>query len=180
MVLRGFTEIYNQSYSSLIFEFLTSFIFNNNKGFEGKIVRKELETFTDSERLIGDVDKNQVINEFVEKERIPFDGVRPAEILFGRDTRPSGEALLEAADKYRHHKLYLASYYHFVLFYCQIKIRYVWTEMKGVTSIVGVISSDMGIWITPQLHWMVHAKNKGIKALEQDYFEQLSNSFKLV
>lgn len=39
----------------------------------------------------------QLINEFVEKERIPFDGVRPAEILLGRDTRPSGEALLEAA-----------------------------------------------------------------------------------
>jgi phosphoacetylglucosamine mutase len=39
----------------------------------------------------------QLINEFVEKERIPFDGFRPTEILLGRDTRPSGEALLEAA-----------------------------------------------------------------------------------
>jgi phosphoacetylglucosamine mutase len=89
----------------------------------------------------------QLITEFVEKERIPFDGVRPAEILLGRDTRPSGEALLEAA---RH----------------------------GVTSIVGAVASDMGILTTPQLHWMVRARNKGIKVSEQDYFEQLSNSFR--
>ena len=39
----------------------------------------------------------QLINEFVKKEGIQFDGVKPAEILLGRDTRPSGEALLEAA-----------------------------------------------------------------------------------
>jgi hypothetical protein len=51
----------------------------------------------------------QLITEFVEKERIPFDGVRPAEILLGRDTRPSGEALLEAARQVWFHKLYLAS-----------------------------------------------------------------------
>lgn len=52
--------------------------------------------------------------------------------------------------------------------------------MKGVTSIVGAVAFDMGILTTPQLHWMVRARNKGIKASEQDYFEQLSNSFKLV
>jgi len=33
----------------------------------------------------------------VKKENIRFDGVRSAEILLGRDTRPSGESLLEAA-----------------------------------------------------------------------------------
>ncbi|KAJ1386557.1 Phosphoacetylglucosamine mutase [Sesbania bispinosa] len=89
----------------------------------------------------------QLINEFVEKERIPFDGVRQAEILLGRDTRPSGEALLEAA-------------------------------REGVTSIVGAVATDMGILTTPQLHWMVRARNKGMKASEQDYFEQLSSSFR--
>jgi len=52
--------------------------------------------------------------------------------------------------------------------------------MKGVTSIVGAVASDMGILTTPQLHWMVRARNKGIKALEQDYFEQLSSSFRSV
>jgi hypothetical protein len=52
--------------------------------------------------------------------------------------------------------------------------------MKGVTSIVGAVASDMGILTTPQLHWMVRARNKGIKASEQDYFKQLSNSFRLV
>lgn len=39
----------------------------------------------------------QLINEFVEKEGIPFNGVRPAEVILGRDTRPSGDALLKAA-----------------------------------------------------------------------------------
>ncbi|PNX55688.1 phosphoacetylglucosamine mutase-like protein, partial [Trifolium pratense] len=48
----------------------------------------------------------------------------------------------------------------------------------GVTSIVGAVASDMGILTTRQLHWMVRARNKGIKASEQDYFEQLSNSFR--
>lgn len=52
--------------------------------------------------------------------------------------------------------------------------------MKGVTSIVGAVASDMGILTTPQLHWMVRARNKGIKASEQDYFEQLTSSFRSV
>jgi phosphoacetylglucosamine mutase len=52
--------------------------------------------------------------------------------------------------------------------------------MKGVTSIVGAVASDMGILTTPQLHWMVRARNKGIKAAEQDYFEQLTSSFRSV
>lgn len=52
--------------------------------------------------------------------------------------------------------------------------------MKGVTSIAGAVASDMGILTTPQLHWMVRARNKGIKASEQDYFDQLSSSFRLV
>ncbi|KAB1215861.1 Phosphoacetylglucosamine mutase [Morella rubra] len=38
----------------------------------------------------------QLITEFVEKESILLETVRPAEILLGRDTRPSGESLLEA------------------------------------------------------------------------------------
>lgn len=33
----------------------------------------------------------------MKKENIPFDGTHSAEILLGRDTRPSGESLLEAA-----------------------------------------------------------------------------------
>ncbi|KAE9596737.1 putative phosphoacetylglucosamine mutase [Lupinus albus] len=89
----------------------------------------------------------KLINEFAEKESIPFDGIRPAEVLLGRDTRPSGDDLLEAA-------------------------------RQGVTSIIGAVALDMGILTTPQLHWMVRARNKGLKASEQDYFEQLSSSFR--
>ncbi|KAK4262493.1 hypothetical protein QN277_028048 [Acacia crassicarpa] len=88
----------------------------------------------------------QLINDFV-KEGIPFNGVRPAEVILGRDTRPSGDALLKAAK-------------------------------EGIASIVGAIATDMGILTTPQLHWMVRARNMGMKASEEDYFEQLSSSFR--
>lgn len=88
-----------------------------------------------------------LIIEFVEKESIPLEGVRPAQILLGRDTRPSGESLLEAAK-------------------------------QGINSILGAVAIDMGIVTTPQLHWMVRARNKGVKASELDYFEQLSSSFR--
>jgi phosphoacetylglucosamine mutase len=37
----------------------------------------------------------------------------------------------------------------------------------------------MGILTTPQLHWMVRSKNKGIKVSESDYFTQLIDSFRL-
>ncbi|KAF3954815.1 hypothetical protein CMV_019893 [Castanea mollissima] len=88
----------------------------------------------------------QLIIEFVEKENIPLEGARPAQILLGRDTRPSGESLLEAAK-------------------------------QGINSILGAVAIDMGIVTTPQLHWMVRAQ-KGVKASELDYFEQLSSSFR--
>ncbi|KAM4073566.1 hypothetical protein ACB094_10G029200 [Castanea mollissima] len=88
-----------------------------------------------------------LIIEFVEKENIPLEGARLAQILLGRDTRPSGESLLEAAK-------------------------------QGISSILGAVAIDMGIVTTPQLHWMVRARNKGVKASELDYFEQLSSSFR--
>ncbi|GFZ00885.1 phosphoglucosamine mutase-like protein [Actinidia rufa] len=42
----------------------------------------------------------------------------------------------------------------------------------------GAVAVDMGILTTPQLHWMVRARNKSMKATELEYFEQLSNSFR--
>lgn len=52
--------------------------------------------------------------------------------------------------------------------------------MKGISSIVGVIALDMGVLTTPQLHWMVRSRNKGMKASEVDYFEQISSSLRSV
>ncbi|XAR55865.1 Phosphoacetylglucosamine mutase [Bertholletia excelsa] len=89
----------------------------------------------------------QLIDEFVKKENIPLEGARPAEILLGRDTRPSGVSLLEAAK-------------------------------QGISTIVGAIMIDMGVLTTPQLHWMVRARNKGTGAAEVDYVDQLSSSFR--
>ncbi|KAL1195536.1 Phosphoacetylglucosamine mutase [Cardamine amara subsp. amara] len=87
-----------------------------------------------------------LIREFMEKEDITI-GEKSAEVLLGRDTRPSGESLLRAAE-------------------------------IGVGSILGSVAIDIGILTTPQLHWMVRAKNKGLKATENDYFENLSVSFR--
>ncbi|GAV90135.1 PGM_PMM_IV domain-containing protein/PGM_PMM_I domain-containing protein/PGM_PMM_II domain-containing protein/PGM_PMM_III domain-containing protein [Cephalotus follicularis] len=89
----------------------------------------------------------QLISEFVTKENIPLDGTWTGEILVGRDTRPSGASLLEAAE-------------------------------QGIGSVVGAVALDMGILTTPQLHWMVRARNKGMRATELDYFKQLSDSFR--
>ncbi|XP_028077555.1 phosphoacetylglucosamine mutase isoform X1 [Camellia sinensis] len=89
----------------------------------------------------------QLIDDFVKKENIPLEEAESAEILLGRDTRPSGESLLDAAK-------------------------------QGIISIVGAVAVDMGVLTTPQLHWMVRARNKAMKATELDYFNQLSSSFR--
>ncbi|XP_016649503.1 PREDICTED: phosphoacetylglucosamine mutase isoform X1 [Prunus mume] len=89
----------------------------------------------------------ELIAEFVKKENITLDGAKPVEILLARDTRPSGEFLLEAAK-------------------------------QGIGSIIGAVALDMGILTTPQLHWMVRARNGGVKASETDYFKRLSSSFR--
>lgn len=39
----------------------------------------------------------QLLDEFTKKESIILEGSPPAQVLLGRDTRPSGENLLEAA-----------------------------------------------------------------------------------
>lgn len=56
----------------------------------------------------------------------------------------------------------------------------VYVRLKGINSIAGALALNMGILTTPQLHWMVRATNKGLKATELDYFEQLSSSFRFV
>nr|XP_010911230.1 phosphoacetylglucosamine mutase [Elaeis guineensis] len=89
----------------------------------------------------------QLVIQFSKEENITLGGGQSAEILLGRDTRPSGEALLEAAK-------------------------------QGINAIIGAVAIDMGILTTPQLHWMVRSRNKGMKASEPDYFMQLSRSFK--
>uniref|UniRef100_A0A2N9EXT3 Phosphoacetylglucosamine mutase n=1 Tax=Fagus sylvatica TaxID=28930 RepID=A0A2N9EXT3_FAGSY len=48
----------------------------------------------------------------------------------------------------------------------------------GISSILGAVAIDVGIVTTPQLQWMVRERNKGVKASELDYFEQLSSSFR--
>ncbi|XP_034705109.1 phosphoacetylglucosamine mutase-like isoform X1 [Vitis riparia] len=114
----------------------------------GGMLTQNWEPFADALANASDPgDLVRLIIEFVKKENIPFEGVCPAEVLLGRDTRPSGGSLLEAAK-------------------------------QGVSSIVGAIALDMGVLTTPQLHWMVRARNKSMKASEVDYFEQISSSFR--
>ncbi|XP_071904748.1 phosphoacetylglucosamine mutase-like isoform X1 [Coffea arabica] len=89
----------------------------------------------------------EILDDFVKKEKIALDGEWAAEVFLGRDTRPSGVSLLEAAK-------------------------------QGVASIVKANAKDMGVLTTPQLHWMVRARNKGLEASEHNYFDQLSSSFR--
>ncbi|KAL1202630.1 Phosphoacetylglucosamine mutase [Cardamine amara subsp. amara] len=89
-----------------------------------------------------------LIREFMEKEDITI-GEKSAEVWLGRDTRPSGESLLRAAE-------------------------------IVVGSILGSVAIDIGILTTPQLHWMVRAKNKSLKATENYYFDNMSASFRFL
>lgn len=50
---------------------------------------------------LSDASYIQLVIQFVKEENIPFGGVQLANILLGRDTRPSGDALLEAAKQVR-------------------------------------------------------------------------------
>ncbi|KAK4400433.1 Phosphoacetylglucosamine mutase [Sesamum angolense] len=89
----------------------------------------------------------QLVDDFVKKENITLEGAPAAEVLLGRDTRPSGMSLLEAAK-------------------------------QGINAIMGASARVMGVVTTPQLHWMVRAKNKGVEASENNYFDQLLTSFR--
>ncbi|XP_042482270.1 phosphoacetylglucosamine mutase [Macadamia integrifolia] len=113
----------------------------------GGMLTQEWEPFADAiANAVDAEDLVRLITDFAKKENISFGANQLAQVLLGRDTRPSGEALLEAAK-------------------------------QGVNSMVGSVAIDMGVLTSPQLHWMVRSRNKGMKASELDYFEQLFNSF---
>lgn len=88
-----------------------------------------------------------LVMKFAKEESIPLGRAKSAEILLGRDTRPSGQTLCEAAK-------------------------------QGISAIIGAVANDMGILTTPQLHWMVRCRNRGMKASESDYFAQLAKSLR--
>ncbi|XP_010492800.1 PREDICTED: phosphoacetylglucosamine mutase [Camelina sativa] len=114
----------------------------------GGMLSQEWEPFADQiANAASPQELVSLIRAFVEKEEIKIGGDKGAEVWLGRDTRPSGESLLRAAE-------------------------------IGVDSVLGSVAVDIGILTTPQLHWMVRAKNKGLKATEKDYFENLSTSFR--
>lgn len=52
--------------------------------------------------------------------------------------------------------------------------------IQGIGAVKGVMAVDMGILTTPQLHWMVRSRNKGMPATESDYYMQLSSSVKIL
>uniref|UniRef100_A0A453R877 Alpha-D-phosphohexomutase alpha/beta/alpha domain-containing protein n=1 Tax=Aegilops tauschii subsp. strangulata TaxID=200361 RepID=A0A453R877_AEGTS len=89
----------------------------------------------------------QLVLQFAKDEGITLGGAHSAQVLLARDTRPTGEYLLDVAT-------------------------------KGISAIVGSVALDMGILTTPQLHWMVRNKNRGLKASEADYFTQITESFR--
>ncbi|KAK3159737.1 hypothetical protein QOZ80_1BG0050430 [Eleusine coracana subsp. coracana] len=117
---------------------------------DGGMMDQRWEPFADALANAPDPDALlQLVLQFAKDEEIPLGGggQHMAQVLLGRDTRPTGEYLLDAA-------------------------------LQGINAIVGARAIDMGILTTPQLHWMVRSKNKGIKASESDYFTQLIDSFR--
>ncbi|XP_013729922.2 phosphoacetylglucosamine mutase-like [Brassica napus] len=113
----------------------------------GGMLSQEWEPFADQIANASSPQKLvSLIKEFVEREEISI-GDGEGEVWLARDTRPSGEALLRAAE-------------------------------IGVSSVSGCVAVDLGVLTTPQLHWMVRAKNKGLNATEKAYFESLTTSFK--
>uniref|UniRef100_A0A7N0U3S4 Phosphoacetylglucosamine mutase n=1 Tax=Kalanchoe fedtschenkoi TaxID=63787 RepID=A0A7N0U3S4_KALFE len=114
----------------------------------GGMLTQEWEPFADALAAAPDAPELlQVIKDFVDKENISFDKSWCANLLLGRDTRPSGESLLEAAK-------------------------------QGISSILDARYEDMGVLTTPTLHWMVRARNRGMVASENDYFQQFASSFR--
>ncbi|KAK3163292.1 hypothetical protein QOZ80_1AG0001760 [Eleusine coracana subsp. coracana] len=117
---------------------------------DGGMMDQRWEPFADALANAPDPDALlQLVLQFAKDEEIPLGGggQHTAQVLLGRDTRPTGEYLLDAA-------------------------------LQGINAVVGARAIDMGILTTPQLHWMVRSKNKGIKASESDYFTQLIDSFR--
>lgn len=89
----------------------------------------------------------QLVLQFAKDEGITLGEGHSAQVLLARDTRPTGEYLLDVAT-------------------------------KGINAILGSVALDMGILTTPQLHWMVRNKNRGLKSTEADYFIQITDSFR--
>ncbi|CAH8381428.1 unnamed protein product [Eruca vesicaria subsp. sativa] len=115
----------------------------------GEMLSQDWEPFADQ---IANASSPQklvtLINDFMKKEEILIGGEGGrGEVWLGRDSRPSGESLIKAAE-------------------------------IGVSSVLGCVAVDKGVLTTPELHWMVRAKNKGLKDTEKDYFENLTTSFK--
>lgn len=115
---------------------------------DGGMMAQHWEPFADALANAPDPDALlQMVLQFAKDEGIPLGGEDTAQVLLGRDTRPTGAYLLDAA-------------------------------LQGINAIVGARAVDMGILTTPQLHWMVRSKNKGVMASESDYFRQLIGSFR--
>jgi phosphoacetylglucosamine mutase len=121
----------------------------------------------------------QLVLQFVKDEGILLGGHQTAQVLLGRDTRPTGEYLLDAALQVCHFSLSLR-YICTLITICRFSLIGLLFKLKGINAIVGAHATDMGILTTPQLHWMVRCKNKGLRASESDYFTQLINSFRLL
>lgn len=114
----------------------------------GGMLTQEWEPFADAiANAINAENFVQLIDEFIKKEGILCGEAYSGAVLVARDTRPSGEELLNAA-------------------------------IQGIRAVKGVMAVDMGILTTPQLHWMVRSRNKGMPATESDYYMQLSSSVK--
>ncbi|KAL8242667.1 hypothetical protein R6Q59_012969 [Mikania micrantha] len=116
----------------------------------GEMLTQDWEPFADSIANAPDPDSLiQLIDEFAKKEGIPLNGTKAAAILLGRDTRPSGESLVEAAKQG----------------ICSV---------NGAIAIdMGVVTTPQLHWMV-----RTRNKDLQASASELDYFDQVSTSFR--
>ncbi|CAL5444127.1 unnamed protein product [Camellia sinensis] len=122
----------------------------------------------------------QLIDDFVKKENIPLEGAESAEILLGTWEETLGRvgSLFWKLQSKIRLRIWLMG--HDSICQCLVDPIHDALLVKGfgIISIVGAVAVDMGVLTTPQLHWMVRARNKAMNATELDYFNQLSSSFR--
>ncbi|KAD2394480.1 hypothetical protein E3N88_41457 [Mikania micrantha] len=116
----------------------------------GEMLTQDWEPFADSIANAPDPDSLiQLIDEFAKKEGIPLNGTQAAAILLGRDTRPSGESLVEAAK------------------------QGICSVIGAIVNDMGVVTTPQLHWMV-----RTRNKDLKASASELDYFDQVSTSFR--
>ncbi|KAL0326575.1 UNVERIFIED_CONTAM: Phosphoacetylglucosamine mutase, partial [Sesamum angustifolium] len=122
----------------------------------------------------------QLVDDFVKKEILHLKEPLQLKFCWEETVDPVGCPLWRPLNKYY---IFTAFDFYYLCFYASyfslgvVACPFVHFE-SGINAIMGASARVMGVVTTPQLHWMVRAKNKGVEASENNYFDQLLTSFR--